>query len=216
MLSKLKKKYINKDSKDYLTFSGRVFFKYNLCPGFVLCSLFFLFAAMVDHVARKGDLELVVFFAVLAIIAWLIGARARNYSFTNMLQNDIQEDNIEKLIIELKREREKRINSVIICIKWLLWIISFLIVDSFADDIRQLFSLHTLTSYVAIIELLFLLMFLLFVFQKWVYKLTLIFKGIIKYVTIFIKYLVNNGMFVSGYVDLTVIERVLYQKKCIS
>ena len=97
-----------------------------------------------------------------------------------------------------------------------MWIISFLIVDSFADDIRQLFSLHTLTSYVAIIELLFLLMFLLFVFQKWVYKLTLIFKGIIKYVTIFIKYLVNNGMFVSGYVDLTVIERGLYQKKCIS
>ena len=116
----------------------------------------------------------------------------------------------------LKFRREKRINSVIICIKWLLWIISFLIVDSFADDIRQLFSLHTLTSYVAIIELLFLLMFLLFVFQKWVYKLTLIFKGIIKYVTIFIKYLVNNGMFVSGYVDLTVIERGLYQKKCIS
>ena len=213
MLSKLKKKYVNKDSKDYLTFSGRVFFKYNLCPGFVLCSLFFLFAAMVDHVAWMGDLKLVVFFVVLAILAWFMGARARNYSFTNMLRNDIQEDNIEKLIIQLKKEREKRINSVITCIKWLSWIISFLIVDSFADDIRKLFSLHTLISYAAIIDLLFLLMFLLFIFQKVVYKLTLIFKGIIKCVITFIKHLVNNGMFVSGYIDLTVIERGLYQKK---
>ena len=168
---------------------------------------------MVDHVAWMGDLKLVVFFVVLAILAWFMGARARNYSFTNMLRNDIQEDNIEKLIIQLKKEREKRINSVITCIKWLSWIISFLIVDSFADDIRKLFSLHTLISYAAIIDLLFLLMFLLFIFQKVVYKLTLIFKGIIKCVITFIKHLVNNGMFVSGYIDLTVIERGLYQKK---
>lgn len=207
-INKLKKKYINDNSKDYKEFSSKIFLQYNLCPAFILLVLFFLLAAMNDPSARKEDLKCMIFLGVLALLAWLVGSKKNNYLFNNMLKRDVQVET-DKLIMTVKKEKRKRKNSVIMCIKWMVWITSFLVIDSLADNVRQSFSLHTFNSFIAIIGLLIVFMLLLFIFQRIIYTLTVFFQNKENKMKEFIKGLVDNGMFVSGYIDLTVIQKGL-------
>ena len=105
--------------------------------------------------------------------------------------------------------RQRRIKAVVFCVKLVSWLISFLIIDSIADNVRQVLNLHTVSDFIAIIEILLASLILIFALQKLIYWITIGFVFLFCKAKNLVRYFVYNGMFVSGYIILTVIDNGL-------
>lgn len=205
-MRKLKKKFIDTDSNDYKNYTIMVMWKFQLFPFFFLLSLFFLIGSVNIH----SDFSLGILLFLISLGCLYIGTRVKwEFSFRNMIKFEETTNINKKFIQEIREMRQRRIKAVVFCVKLVSWLISFLIIDSIADNVRQVLNLHTVSDFIAIIEILLASLILIFALQKLIYWITIGFVFLFCKAKNLVRYFVYNGMFVSGYIILTVIDNGL-------
>lgn len=207
-MRKLKKEFINTKSEDYINYTIMVLWKFQLFPFFFLLALFFIIGSYTIY----GDLSWGIFLLLLSAGCFYIGNKKTKFSFKRMIKTEVTCNIDPNFVQMIQGKRSQRIKAVIFCVKLIAWLISFLIIDSIADNVRGLLDLHTISDFIGITELLLASLILIFALQKIIYSVSRIIIGLIQKIKKLIRYFVYNGTFVADYIILTVIKNGLEEK----
>lgn len=205
-MKKLERKFIDTDSNDYKRYKEMVTLKFQFFLFFFLYSLFFL----ISSVITPANFRFGIFLLIISAVFFFMGNWSKNkFSFEKMIRKEAAVNIDKKFVQKIKEKRHNRIKAVILCVELVSWLISFLIIDSIADDVRQVLGLHTLSDFILVVEMLLISLVLIFALQKFIYWITTRFTFLFCKAKDWIKYFVYNGTFVSGYIVLTVVEKGL-------
>lgn len=211
---KIAKELLNEKSPDYVEYGRKIWFKYNFFAGSLVVSALYIALGIPFGEGLNGYYRSGLIILGIGIAAWIYGNhRSRPYSVSAMeskkppIKKELLFNNETLKIIQ--KEKQKRIKMTLNCFKCCGWVFSFLIVGTIGDNIKEVFNLNSFHNYVLTLPIIIFMILLILASQTIIYYVSYGCKTVFVFCKSTLKKYVEKGLFVSNYVSLSAIEKII-------
>lgn len=218
---KIANKIVNEKSIDYSLYGHTVWFGYNWLAGTIFVMLFCILAycsnpdkSNLD--ATKYAIKYLFYIACIFIfLGWFPIFKKPVTEKMIKSSVDINDKRLfsEEALQKVKNEKKKRINATITTFKWCVVVTSFLVLNAIGDSIRNFLGFNSINDLVKNLPLVMMIGAIILMFPTIVYYVNRISTKSHRFTKRIVKALINNGLFVSNYIKLSVAEEIIENYK---